>query len=183
MAARLPFLICLVELRQPHAGTHSDHATALAFDLVHAADLEAKESDLLKFAASIHDIGKIAINELVINKPGKFTEADYVRVQQHARLGASLVETLDIDPSTHSITLNHHEDFDGSGYPNGTSGGAIPRGARILRVADAYDALTSDRGYRSANSKKKSLEIIEHDAQFFDPTLLELFFSKVARKH
>ena len=183
MTTLLPFLVRMIGLRDPHAVAHSSHVTKLAFDLGQAADLKARELDLLKFAASIHDIGKIAINEFVISKPGKFTEAEYIMVQQHARIGASLVETLDIDPSVHSIILNHHENFDGTGYPNQIRGDEIPLGARIIRVADTYDALTSNRGYRPAYSSKKSLEIMEHDSQFFDPVMLELFFTKVARRH
>ncbi len=179
----LPFLIRLIGLRDPHAEKHSDQVTEYAFALGRAADLKAEELELLKFAASIHDIGKIAINEFVINKPGRFTEAEYIMVQQHAKIGANLVENLDIDPSIHSIILNHHENFDGSGYPNKIKGEEIPVGARIIRIADTYDALTSDRGYRPAYSNKKSLQIMEHDAEFFDSILLDLFFKKVARKH
>ncbi len=183
MTTLLPFLLRLIGLRDPHAEAHSDHVTEYASALGKAADLKTKELDLLKYAASIHDIGKIAINEFVINKPGKFTEAEYVMVQQHAKIGANLVENLDIDPSVHLIILNHHENFDGTGYPNKIRGEEIPLGARIIRIADTYDALTSDRGYRPAYSNKKSLQIMEHDAEFFDPNLLDLFFRKVARKH
>ena len=183
MTALLPFLVRVIGLRDPHAQAHSDHVTKLAFMLGQAADLKANDLELLRFAASIHDIGKIAINEFVINKPGKFTEAEYIMVQQHARIGASLVGTLEVDPSIYAIILNHHENFDGTGYPNGNSGEKIPLSARILRIADTYDALTSNRGYRPAYSHKKSLEIMEHDAQFFDPMMLELFFRKVAHKH
>jgi putative nucleotidyltransferase with HDIG domain len=179
MTELLPFLIRLIGLRDPHARTHSDHVTELASALGQAADLKVNELELLKFAASIHDIGKIAINEFIINKPGKFTEAEYIMVQQHARIGASLVETLDVDPSIHAIILNHHENFDGTGYPNGNKGNGIPLGARMIRIADTYDALTSDRGYRPAYTHKQSLEIIEHDARFFDPAMLDLFFKKV----
>jgi putative nucleotidyltransferase with HDIG domain len=183
MTSLLPFLVQVISLRDPHAKAHSDHVTELAYTLGQAADLSKNDLELLKFAASIHDIGKIAINEFVINKPGKFTEAEYIMVQQHARMGANLIETLNVDPSIHEIILNHHENFDGTGYPNGNKAEDIPLSARILRIADTYDALTSDRGYRPAYSHKQSLEIMEHDVQYFDPTMLNLFFRKVARKH
>ena len=136
MTTLLPFLIRLLGLRDPHAEAHSDHVTEYASALGKSADLKTQELELLKFAASIHDIGKIAINEFVINKPGRFTEAEYIMVQQHAMIGAHLVETLDLDPSIHLIILNHHENFDGTGYPNKTKGEEIPIGARIIRVAD-----------------------------------------------
>ena len=183
MNTPLSFLIRMMGLRDPHAESHASHVAELTFALGKAVDLKTDELQLLKYAASIHDIGKMAINEFVINKPGKFTEAEYIMVQQHAPIGASLVGALDVDPSIHLIILNHHENFDGTGYPNGEKGEEIPLGARIIRIADTYDALTSNRGYRSAYSRKKSLEIMEHEAQFFDPTLLDLFFRKVVRKH
>ena len=183
MTTLLPFLIQLMGLRDPHAERHADHVAELALKLGKVLGLKTDELELLHVAASIHDIGKMAINEFVINKPGHFTEAEYIMVQQHAQIGASFVKTLDIDPSIHSIILNHHENFDGTGYPHGEKGDEIPLGARIIRIADTYDALTSNRGYRAAYSHKKSLEIMERDAQFFDPTLLDLFFKNVARKH
>ena len=132
MTALLPFLVRVISLRDPHAKAHSEHVTELAFALGQAADLKTNDLELLKFAASIHDIGKIAINEFVINKPGIFTEAEYIMVQQHARMGASLVETLNVDPSIHKIILNHHENFDGTGYPNGNKGEEIPLTARAF---------------------------------------------------
>ncbi|HEY9151443.1 MAG TPA: HD domain-containing phosphohydrolase [Anaerolineales bacterium] len=183
MTTLTPFITRLMSLRDPHADAHSVHVADLSFALGKAIDLKSDELELLKYAASIHDIGKMAINEFIINKPGRFTETEYFMVQQHAKIGASLVETLDIDPSIHSIILNHHENFDGTGYPNRRKGDEIPLGARIVRIADTYDALTSNRGYRSAYSHKKALEIMEHDSTFFEPTLLDVFFRKMARKH
>jgi len=183
MTATLPFLIRLMGLRDPHAASHAGHVSEFAFALGKVADLKADDLEILNYAASIHDIGKMAINEFIINKPGRFTEAEYIMVQQHAKIGASLVETMGINPSIHSIILNHHENFDGTGYPNGEKGEEIPLGARIIRIADTYDALTSNRGYRPAYSRKKSLGIMEQEAQFFDPAMLELFFKKVVRKH
>jgi len=183
MVELLPFFVHLLGLRDPHGVTHSEHVTELAFDLGRAAGLNDKELDLLEFAASVHDIGKIAINEFVIYKPGKFTEAEYIMVQQHARLGSNLIKTLGVDPSVDSIILNHHENFDGTGYPNGTRGDEIPLGARIIRIVDSFDALMSNRGYRPAYSRKKTLGILERDARFYDPDILGLFFNKVAHKH
>ena len=183
MTSLIPFLVHLIGLRDPHGATHSEHVAELAFDLGRANDLNAKELGLLEFAATIHDIGKIAINEFVIYKPGKFTEAEYIMVQQHARIGAALIKTLGVDPLVDAIVLNHHENFDGTGYPYGVSGDDIPQGARIIRIVDTYDALTSDRGYRPAYSRKKALEIMEREARFFDPVILGLFIKRVMRKH
>jgi HD-GYP domain-containing protein (c-di-GMP phosphodiesterase class II) len=105
MTALLPFLVHLVGLRDPHGAIHSDHVTTLASDLGQAVGLDAKELDLVEFAATVHDIGKIAINDFVINKPGKFTEAEYIMVQQHARIGAVLMDTLELDQTEQAAVI------------------------------------------------------------------------------
>jgi HD-GYP domain-containing protein (c-di-GMP phosphodiesterase class II) len=138
--------------------------------------LSSAQIEALAFAAEIHDIGKVAINEFIISKPGRFTEAEYLMIQHHAELGAKLMETLAIDPIIPLIIRHHHENFDGSGYPDKLNGDQIPLEARIIRITDTYDALTSNRGYRPAYSQKKALSIMEQDSAFFDPDLLNLFF-------
>ena len=176
MADLLPFLTKLIGLRDPHASGHSHHVRDLAYTLGQQINLPSERLSLLEFAARIHDIGKIAINEFIINKPGRFTEAEYIMVQQHAMLGSKLVESLELDPLIPAIILNHHENFDGTGYPHGLKGEAIPLEARIIRITDTYDALTSNRGYRPAYSHKESIQIMEEDRNCFDPQLLEIFF-------
>jgi HD-GYP domain-containing protein (c-di-GMP phosphodiesterase class II) len=176
MADLLPFLTRLISLRDPHANGHSDHVGDLAYSLGQKVGLSSEQLDLLGFAARIHDIGKIAINEFVINKPGRFTEAEYIMVQQHSMLGARLIESLNLDPLIPQIILDHHENFDGTGYPNGKKGEEIPLEARIIRITDTYDALTSDRGYRPAYEHREAIRIMETDQRYFDPQLLELFF-------
>jgi len=176
MADLLPFLTRLIGLRDPHASGHSHHVRDLAYLLGQQVDLSTEQLDVLGFAARIHDIGKIAINEFIINKPGRFTEAEYIMVQQHAMLGAKLVESLELDPLIPEIIRDHHENFDGTGYPNGKKGEEIPLEARIVRITDTYDALTSDRGYRPAYNHNEAIRIMEHDQHCFDPKLLEVFF-------
>lgn len=176
MADLLPFLTRLIGLRDPHASGHSHHVRDLAYTLGQQIDLTSEQLDLLGFAAQIHDIGKIAINEFVINKPGRFTEAEYIMVQQHSMLGSRLIESLDLDPLIPAIILSHHENFDGTGYPHGIKGEAIPLEARIIRITDTYDALTSDRGYRPAYEHNKAIQIMEEDRHCFDPNLLDMFF-------
>ncbi|MGB7874634.1 MAG: HD domain-containing phosphohydrolase [Anaerolineales bacterium] len=176
MTDLLPFLTSLISLRDPYATGHSQHVTNLASLLGQQVDLSSEQLRLLSFAASIHDIGKIAINGFIINKPGRFTEAEYIMVQQHSLLGSRLIETLDLDPLIPKIILNHHENFDGTGYPNGTKDEDIPLEARIVRITDSYDALTSNRGYRPAYTNHEAIRIMERDQRFFDPFLLENFF-------
>jgi len=176
MADFLPFLTSLISLRDPHASGHSHHVSDLATVLGQQVDLTSERLRTLGFAARIHDIGKIAINEFIINKPGRFTEAEYIMVQQHSLLGARLIETLGLDPLIPEIILHHHENFDGSGYPNRIKGEDIPLEARIIRITDTYDALTSNRGYRPGYTHREAIQIMEREQHFFDPLLLEIFF-------
>lgn len=182
MADLLPFLTRLIGLRDPHASGHSHHVGDLASMLGQQAGLSPEKLNLLKFSARIHDIGKIAINEFVINKPGRFTEAEYIMVQQHSMLGAKLIESLDLDPLIPEIILHHHENFDGTGYPNGKRGEEIPVEARIIRITDTYDALTSDRGYRPSYTHREAIRVMEADQHCFDPQLLEIFFKMEQHK-
>ncbi len=180
----LPFLINIIGLKDPHGKTHSNHVTEFSTLFGQKIDLNSTQIETLAFAAQIHDIGKIAINEFIISKPGRFTEAEYLMTQHHSQLGASLIETLGLDPLIPAIILHHHENFDGSGYPNGIKGEDIPLEARIIRITDTYDALTSNRGYRDAYSHRKALAIMERDHPFFDPQLLEVFFkTQDGRRH
>jgi len=176
MVDLLPFLTSIIGLRDPHGKAHSNHVIGLSSAFGQKVDLTSAQIETLAFATEIHDIGKIAINEFIINKPGRFTEAEYFMVQHHAQLGANLMETLEIDPIIPLIIRHHHENFDGSGYPQKLKGNQIPLEARIIRITDTYDALTSNRGYRAAYSHKQALSIMEQDSVFFDPYLLEVFF-------
>jgi HD-GYP domain-containing protein (c-di-GMP phosphodiesterase class II) len=97
-------------------------------------------------------------------------------IQHHSELGASRVEKLELDPRIHLSILHHHENFDGSGYPHKLAGDQIPFEARIIRITDTYDALTSNRGYRPAYTHKKALSIMEQEQHCFDPDLLKVFF-------
>ncbi|NUQ84489.1 MAG: HD domain-containing protein [Anaerolineales bacterium] len=144
--------------------------------------LTSAELDLLQFCAQIHDIGKIAISEFLVNKPGRFTEAEHLMIQHHAQLGANLIEKLKLDRRIHLSILHHHENFDGSGYPHKLAGDQIPFEARIIRITDTYDALTSNRGYRPAYSHKKALAIMERDHHCFDAELLKVFFRMLHRR-
>lgn len=181
MADLLPFLTNLIGLRDPHGKGHSSHVRELSDAFGRKMGLMSDRLEVLAFAAEVHDIGKIAINDFIINKPGRFTEAEYLMVQHHAELGANLVETLELDPLIPSIIRHHHENFDGSGYPDRLQGDQIPLEARIIRITDTFDALTGNRGDRAAYSPRKAREIMEENHRHFDPQLLELFFKSRSR--
>ncbi len=162
-------------MRDPHAESHSNHVARLSSALAGKIGLSSIEIEKLEFAATIHDIGKLAIHEFIVNKPGRFTEAEYLMIQHHSVLGAKLIETLELDPIISTSILNHHENYDGTGYPNNKIGDQIPLEARIIRITDTYDALRSDRAYHPSYTHKQALKIMEQDHRFFDPQLFEIF--------
>lgn len=141
-------LIRIVDLHDPSAEKHSKGVAELSAELAERINMGVEERKILQHAAILHDIGKVAINESVINKPSLLTRAEYSMVQQHTILGYKLLQPLKIDAVITATILSHHENYDGSGYPEGLKGEAIPLSARLIRITDFYDALTSHRSYR-----------------------------------
>ena len=111
----------------------------------------------MQAAALLHDTGKLAVPERILNKPGKLTPAEFETMKLHVEVGADILSSIDFPYPVVPIVRAHHENWDGSGYPNGLKGIEIPIGARILSVVDCYDALTSDRPYRAAMSDDDAL--------------------------
>jgi len=137
---------------------------------------DPREIRAIEAAALLHDVGKIAIPEHILNKPGKLTAAEFERMKTHARVGAEILSEVDFPYPVVPIVLHHHENWDGSGYPDGLRGNDIPIGARILAVVDCFDALTSDRPYRRALSVAETFEIIDaRTATMYDPTIVRAF--------
>ena len=138
----------------------------------------------IRLAAPMHDIGKIGIPDNVLRKPGRLTESEFEVVQQHAPIGAEILAGSGITllEIAHDIALYHQEKWDGSGYPEGLSGNAIPVAARIVAVADVYDALLSERVYRPAMSEEKALEVMTSGrGSHFDPAIFDCFISILPR--
>lgn len=131
------------------------------------------EIKALEAAALLHDMGKLAIPDYILNKPGKLTPSEYEKMKLHAAAGAEILSAVDFPYPVVPVVRHHHEAWDGSGYPDGISGSAIPIGARILSVIDCYDALTSDRPYRPAMTSDQALEIIKERAgTMYDPLVV-----------
>jgi putative nucleotidyltransferase with HDIG domain len=138
-----------------------------------ASEIEVRA---LEAAALLHDIGKLAIPEHILNKPGKLTAPEFERMKTHARVGAEILSEIDFPYPVVPIVRHHHENWDGTGYPDGIAGEAIPIGARILSVVDCFDALTSDRPYRRALSGDSAFAIIEARAgTMYDPAVVAAF--------
>lgn len=171
-------LSAALKARDPYTRYHCERVVQLAVDLGRYCALSEHELVLLEFSAGFHDIGKIGIPDHILLKEGPLTPDEWVVMQNHSDIGARiLLETeLDFAAQIASIIRHHHERFDGSGYPDGLKGTDIPLLARILAVADSYDALGSHRVYHPATGHGSILEIIETESGAkHDPDLVEAF--------
>lgn len=155
---------------------HSNRVTAVSKILAQKMNCSAEELDILHTAGLLHDIGKIGIRDDILLKPGKLTEEEYDIIKTHSVIGANIIGQLGLWEREQQIIRCHHERFDGNGYPDGIKGTDIPFLARILSVADVYDALASDRSYRKKMEEEQILEIIQRGkGSFFDPDIVDIF--------
>ncbi|MBI5866409.1 MAG: HD domain-containing protein, partial [Planctomycetes bacterium] len=147
--------------------------------------LELSEGDVLElgWAGRLHDVGKIGIAERILNKPGDLTEVEFEQIKQHPRLSYEMLRPVSsLGPNLLDAVLHHHEDYDGSGYPDGLAGESISLGARILRIVDVFDALTSTRPYRAGKTVEQPLSIIADGAgRETDPHVTRLFVQEIRR--
>ena len=173
-------LLNAIEFHDPYTKGHGDRVSIIVQKLVQKMypDLFPDKWEL-KLAAQLHDIGELGVNEMVLNKPTFLflIEAERYMLRAHPQLGAKLLEHLMLtsDNILYMGILYHHENFDGSGYPKGLKGHDIPLIARLIKLADYYEALTHRRAYREAYSAKDALIIMEREYRCFDPDILGYF--------
>jgi len=170
------------EYRDEVTGNHVVRMAKYSREIGEALGLSAKECDEIEYAAPMHDIGKIGIEDNILLKPGKFDQSEWLRMQEHTRIGHAILSNSQSRyiQTGSIIALNHHERFDGSGYPNGISGKDIPLVARIVAVADVYDALVSPRPYKTAWSIADAQDYLhKHAGSQFDPICVEAFFERL----
>src|SRR3990170_5156161 len=166
-----------IESKDRYTQGHCERVAFFACVLADSAGFNSRSLFWFRIGALLHDIGKIIVPTEVLNKPGKLTPEEWDLMKQHPEAGLELVADIDFPGDIRAIIRNHHERWDGTGYPDGLAGDSIPFAARILCVADVYDALTTARSYRPALSQEEALRIMERDAGRFDPRLLETFLS------
>jgi diguanylate cyclase (GGDEF)-like protein len=165
-------LIRVVDAKDEYTGAHSERVALLVESIARQLELEDELVEQLKLAGRLHDLGKIAIPDRVLQKPGELTPHEARQLAHHPQLGASLLDGMDIRPVDVWIK-HHHEHWDGSGYPHGLAGSEIPFGSRLILVADAYDAITTDRSYRDAATPQEALEELQRNAGTqFDPEVV-----------
>jgi putative nucleotidyltransferase with HDIG domain len=165
-----------IEKRDPYTGGHTKRVMNYSLLIGKAMGLSPRELENLKLAAILHDIGKIGIRDRVLLKEGKLTNEEAVEMNMHPKYGAEILEHIkqlkDVIPGMRG----HHERYDGSGYPDGLKAKEIPLFARIIAVADAYDAMTTDRPYRKGLSKETAIEeLLRCAGKHFDPDIVRIF--------
>ena len=171
------------EFRDLETGGHIKRMSHYSKLLAQLHGLDDEECELILYAAPLHDIGKVGIPDSILLKPGRFEKNEFEIMKQHAALGAKMLEGADEYPvlkAGHIIALEHHERWDGSGYPNAKCGEEIDLYARIITIADVFDALSSKRCYKESMPLERVLSIMRADAGVhFDPHLTELFLNNI----
>jgi putative nucleotidyltransferase with HDIG domain len=165
-----------LDARDHYTAGHSRRVSEFACAIAREMNVPAADTESIRIGALLHDIGKIGIADSVLQKPGRLTAKEYALIQEHPTIGRKILEGVNgFQPYLPVVEL-HHENWDGSGYPLGLGGEAVPLAARIVHVADVYDALTSDRPYRSGMSHEQAIELMEPLAGVqFDPVVMAAF--------
>ncbi|MEJ2168986.1 MAG: response regulator [Desulfobacterales bacterium] len=174
--ATLYAFVNAVEARDLYTRQHSSRVTGISLIIGRQLGCTGEELDILNFAGHLHDIGKIGIRDDILLKPGRLTQEEFEKIKEHPAIGANILEQLGMWEKERQIILCHHERFDGTGYPDGLKEKQIPFLARILSVADVYDAMASDRAYRKRMEERIILKVIhEGSGTQFDPDIVAAF--------
>ncbi|MFL5981808.1 MAG: diguanylate cyclase [Gaiellaceae bacterium] len=164
-----------VDARDTYTGSHSERVAELAARVASRVGLDPEHVELTRLAGSLHDLGKLAIPEEILRKPGALADSERLVLERHPQIGFRMLDSLGVDRVA-DLVLHHHERWDGAGYPDGMRGERIPLGARIIFVVDAYDAMTSDRIYRPKRSSEAALAELRRCAGTqFDPGIVAAF--------
>ncbi|TMB60580.1 MAG: HD domain-containing protein [Chloroflexi bacterium] len=177
--ASMETLARAIDARDPSTFGHSARVAAISMEIADAIGLPAKEREALRRGALLHDIGKIGVEDRVLNKPGPLSDPEADHMREHPRIGYDMLKGLRfLEPSLPNV-LSHHERWDGAGYPTGLTGTAIPLPVRILAVADVFDALTSTRPYRKRLGFEAAATVIRNGAGLqFDPDVVSAFLAR-----
>lgn len=176
-------LINAMEAKDVYLRGHSRRVAEQAASVAEVLSLDADQVENVRLAGRLHDIGKIGIREEVLNKPGALTAEEYEHVKDHVRIGMEILEPLRHIPTALEFIHDHHEHFDGTGYPRGLAGEQITLGGRILTACDAFDAMTSKRAFREAYDREQTIAFLEDEVgRLLDPRVFAALKTVVLRR-
>ncbi|GAH06384.1 unnamed protein product, partial [marine sediment metagenome] len=159
-----------IEVKDPYTHGHSERVMQYTVLIAQKLGLPEEEKESLKYATILHDIGKIGVRGIVLNNPNGLTGEEYDEIKEHPLVGEDIIKPIELLQPIRPLIRHHHEWYNGKGYPDGLSGENIPLGARILAVADAYDAMKSDRPYRKALTEETAIqELRQGSGTQFEP--------------
>ncbi len=171
-------LVSALDLREHNTRMHSQRVREYTELITARFKIDEKMKREIGFGALLHDVGKIAVPDQILLKPGKLTDQEWGEMRKHPEAGYSIVKRIGFLKNAAEIVYSHHEQFDGNGYPRGLKGESIPLGARMFMVADVYDALTSERPYHSQMSyEEAAAEIRRLSGSHFDPVVVDTFMT------
>lgn len=175
-------LVSAIDKKDPYTCGHSERVGVLARLTGQELGLSPEHLQELEWAGLLHDIGKIGIPEAILNKPGKLTDEEYAIIKKHPQMSYEVLKPVASLAGVMRIVIEHHENFDGTGYPNGLRGEEISLAGRVMHVVDVFDALTSDRSYRRKFDTHRALEIIRQESGTkMDPAVVEKFSTVLER--
>jgi putative nucleotidyltransferase with HDIG domain len=165
-----------VEARDAYTGKHAERVSAYALLIARAAELDLADDREIEFGFLLHDVGKVAVPDAILFKPGRLTHQERLVIEQHPVTGFQIVREIEFLGQARDVIRHHHERFDGTGYPDRLTGEDIPLSARVFAVADVLDALTTERPYRQPSSIREARGMIEAGSgAHFDPAIIEAF--------
>ncbi|MBU1290827.1 MAG: HD domain-containing phosphohydrolase [bacterium] len=172
-----------IEAKDPYTHGHSERVMKYSLMIAQKFSLSKEEKDLLRYAAILHDVGKIGVRGIILNNPNGLTTEEYGEVKRHSIIGENIISPIELLQPIRPLIRHHHEWCNGKGYPDGLSKEDIPLGARILAVADAYDAMKSDRPYRKALTEETAIQELKRgNGTQFDPKIVEIFLEILKTK-
>jgi putative nucleotidyltransferase with HDIG domain len=176
-------LAASIDAKDHYTHGHSQKVMEYSVEIAKEMGLSEEEITNIKFAGLLHDVGKIGIDDSILKKETALTPEERKEIEKHPVYGYKIVEKIEFLKKARKYIYHHHERWDGKGYPEGLKGENIPLGARIISVADTYDAMTSSRSYRKALPEYIAIEEIkEHSGSQFDPQIVKVFLKIIERK-
>jgi len=166
-------LISTIEAKDSYTRGHTERVAEYATMIAEEMKLPKQDRETISFGAALHDIGKLGVYEDILNKPGELDEKEWEVVKNHPVVGANIIKDMKFLEAASDLVRHHHERLNGSGYPDGLKGDEISLGARIVAVADSFDAMTSDRPYRKGYSLEKAIELLKKQSDKFDQNVVE----------